>query len=286
MAKNEAASPPHAVETDTWAVKKLLVLGMTYPTYSTKYQELVCTGAIEVDTKRLVRVHPMPKRYLDDGQGFKNFQHISARVQKNRDDPRPESLRVDFRSVEVLDEIPSKKPDERRSYLENSPSLVRSVEALQELNRSRSMSMGIIIPKSIDDIHIRKRNDKERAEWNSAEEKLMSQENLPFLRPLKKIDFPEAEFKITWSCDDPRCTGHTSGLKSWSIHELYRKLTRKGDNERDAKTMAKLKATLNLETRDLFLFMGTFHNHQTTFGLMDVYAPPKRKGPTQIGLFK
>ncbi|MBN9161532.1 MAG: hypothetical protein BGO98_29595 [Myxococcales bacterium 68-20] len=271
---------------NAWNTKEILVLGMTYPAYSNKYTELVCTGAIEEDTKRLIRIHPMPKRYLDEGQGFKNFQRIEARVQRNRHDPRPESIRVDFPSVRPLDEIPAKTPEARRAYLEQSPSLVRSVEELQGLNARFGMSLGIVVPKSID-VKIRKRTPSERAEWYATERKFMSQKTLELVRPPKKIDFPEAEFLVTWTCNDPRCTkGHTSGLRSWSIHEGYRKLKR--DPARDKKMLETMEREFDLTKRDVFLFLGTFHNHQTTFGLMDAYRPKKRivEAPSpQLGLF-
>lgn len=267
---------------DTWRIIEILILGTTYPAYSTKYKELVCTGAIDEDG-RMIRIHPVPKRYLDDDQAFKNFQRIRVRIQPNRDDPRPDTMRVDFESIEPLEEISAKDHEARRGFVERSPNLVRSVEELEDLNKRFGVSLGAVMPKTIDRIHIRKRNDSERAEWHATERKLLSQTTLPNIRPPKPLDFPEAEFRITWHCDDPSCTGHTSGLKSWPIHELYRKL--RNDPDRDAKTEAQLRKMLDLQTRDVFMFMGTFHNHQRTFGLMDVYSPPKRVATPQLDLF-
>lgn len=268
---------------DTWQTREILILGTTYPAYSTKYKELVCTGAIDEDG-RMIRIHPVPKRYLDEDQAFKNFQRIRVRIKPNRDDPRPDTMRIDFESIEPLEEISAKDHEARRVFVEKSPNLVRSVEELEDLNRRFGVSLGAVVPKSIDKIHIRKRNDRERAEWYVTERKLLSQTTLPNIRPPKPLDFPEAEFQITWHCDDPSCThGHTSGLKSWPIHQLYRKL--RNDPDRDAKTEAQLRRMLDLQTRDVFMFLGTFHNHQRTFGLMDVYPPPKRVVTPQLGLF-
>lgn len=128
--KPVGASEKHA-SGDAWQTKQLLILGTTYPAYSNKYVELVCTGAIEEDTKRIIRVHPLPKRYLDEGQAFKNFQRVEVRMQHNRDDARPESMRIDFTTLKPLDEIPAKDHEARRRYIEQSPSLLRSVEELR-----------------------------------------------------------------------------------------------------------------------------------------------------------
>jgi hypothetical protein len=267
----------------TWQTKRLLILGTTYPAYSNKYIELVCTGAIEEDTKRIVRVHPLPKRYLDEGQAFKTFQRIEVPVQPNREDARPESVRIDFRHLRPLDEVPARDHEARRRYIEDSPSLMRSVEELQDANRKSAMSLGAIVPKSIDGIRIRPRDASEEAEWRATERRFLGQQTLPLIKPPKKIAFPKAEFLIRWTCADDRCTGHESGLKSWGIHELYRKLS--GDIQRDEKTMAQLERMLDVRTKDLFFFLGTFHNHRTTFGLMDVYASPKLATKRQLGLF-
>lgn len=223
---------------------------------------------------------PVPKRYLDEDQAFKSFQWIEGRFQPNLDDGRPESLRVDFTSIEPGDEIPAKDQDARRLLIERSPSLVRSQEELKDLQARCGMSLGAIVPKSIDDIKLRRRNAAEREEWLAVEKRLLSQETLRFVRPPKKLDFPETEFVISYTCNDSRCNGHRSGLKSWPAHEGYRKM--KGDPDRDKKMLAMLEREFDLRTRDVFLFLGSFHNHRTTFGLMDAYRPKRRD---QLDLF-
>lgn len=280
---HRAATPIDAAAHEAWETKRLLILGTTYPAYSTKYTELVCTGAIEEDTKRMVRVHPVPKRYLDEDQAFKNFQRVEARVQPNRDDGRPESVRIDFRSLKPLDELSAKDHEARRSYIEQSPSLLRSVEELQDENKRTGLSLGAIVPKTIDDVTLRKRTPAERAQWFATEKRFMDQKTLPLIRAPKRIDFPEVEFQISWTCNDVRCRGHQSGLKSWGIHQLYRKL--RHDPKRDEKTKAQLLRAFDLRERDVFFFLGTFHNHRTTFGLMDAYTPPRRAIEPQLGLF-
>ncbi|MBX3227092.1 MAG: hypothetical protein KIT84_35845 [Labilithrix sp.] len=260
---------------------------MTYPAYSNKYTELVCTGAIDEETKRLVRIHPLPKRYLDEENDFRTFQRARVRWQHNRHDPRPESMRVDFRTVEPLDVIAAKEQTRRRSYVETSPSMAASVEELQDLNRRFKTSLGIVVPKEIVDVKVRRRTEEERQEWLATESTFLSQKTLEFVRPPKRIAFPEAEFIVWFRCNDSRCTEpHRMSLKSWPIHEGYRKMVEKGDPDRDGKALAQMEAEFDLAKRDVFLFLGTFHNHQTTFGLMDAYRPKKMKAEAQMDLFK
>src|SRR5258707_15707067 len=47
-----------------WIPKRLLIWGTTYPEFSKKYYETVCTGAIDGDTGKLLLIYPATLRYL------------------------------------------------------------------------------------------------------------------------------------------------------------------------------------------------------------------------------
>jgi hypothetical protein len=65
-----------------WQRRKILVWGKTRPEVSRHYRETVCTGGIFEDTCRLVRLYPIPLRYLDDKRYFQKYQWITADVQR------------------------------------------------------------------------------------------------------------------------------------------------------------------------------------------------------------
>lgn len=266
--------------TAAWTRKRILVLGMTYPSYSHKYVENACTGGIEEDTGRMVRIHPVPLRYLEPGQRFKKFQWIRANVAPHPSDPRPESLRVEPTSIEIEDEIPAKKAEQRRRLVTNSPSLCRSVEELRDRWERDRVSLGAVTPKEITTIRLVRRPASERAEWLEKEKEIFSQETFVFERPPKPLDFPEVEFKVGWVCDDTRCEGHEMGLMQWGLHELYRKLA--DDPDRDAKVLDKMRKELDLAEREVFLFLGNYRSTMWNFGLMDSFSPGKSR---QLGLF-
>ena len=102
---------------EAWQTKRILILGTTYPSYSSKYTEVVCTGGIEEDSLRMVRIVSIPLRYLESHQRFHAFQWIRARVRKHESDPRPESIRVEPSSIQLEEIIPPSKHELRRSYL-------------------------------------------------------------------------------------------------------------------------------------------------------------------------
>ena len=264
---------------EEWVEKRILVLGLTYPHYSTKYGENVCTGAIEEDTGRMIRIHPVPKSYLEADHQFRSFQWLNVRMKDHAADPRPESKKIDPKSIEPGEQIPSTRPDERRRWLERSPHMAKSVEDVKLRNERDSTSLGIIQPKEILGVRLAVRGEDERHEWQEKEDALMRQGDF-FERPPMKIDFPEVEFMVRFRCDDPSCNTHDMGLKQWGIHELYRKL--RGDPRRNEKVVAKMEQELDPSKRDIYFFLGNFRGRMYQFGLMDSYSPAQQN---QLGLF-
>ena len=56
-----------------WQRRRILIWGKTCPELSKKYREIVCTGGVFEDTKKLVRLYPIPLRYIDDEKILKNI---------------------------------------------------------------------------------------------------------------------------------------------------------------------------------------------------------------------
>ncbi|MCK6557584.1 hypothetical protein HUU39_06480 [candidate division KSB1 bacterium] len=256
---------------DNWQPKRILILGTTYPSYSQKYTETVCTGGIFEDTFEMVRLHPIPHRYLETEHQFKSFQFIKAKITRNLSDPRPESYRIEPNSIELQEAIPPERPEDRRKYLERSPHFCSSVEELKDRQDKHRTSLGIVVPKKIIDCSIEPRSEHERLEWEEKERTILDQQDL--FNMLKPIDFPEAQFFVSWECNDIRCRGHKMNLHQWGIHELYRKL--KNDPERDKKVLKAMRSRLDQSNQDVFLFLGNFRGIQFNFGLMDSYSAKK-----------
>ncbi len=257
---------------DKWQDRHILILGNTYPSHSGKYNETVCTGGIDETTREMVRLRPVPIRYLQTDQQFKKFQWIRVRATKDTSDPRPESLRIDPQSI-VLEEV-VKDHEYKRRILENSPHMIGSVEELKAKQVQDGTSLGIIRPKDILDCFVENRPAAERQEWERKERARLSQDNL-FGEQVKPLDFPEVEFAVKWQCYHPQCESHTMHLLQWGIHELYRKLKRQNDPDVARKVVDKMRAELDESRRDVYLFLGNFRAVMYNFGLMDSYSPPK-----------
>ncbi len=259
---------------EKWHEKRILILGITYPAYSSKYDEVACTGGIVEDTLEMVRLHPVPHRYLEPGSRFKAFQWIRATVGEHSSDPRPESLRVKPDSIVTEERIPSKQPDERLHYIQGSPHLCRSLEELKIKQKSDKTSLGIIKPQEIIGCSLEQRSEKERVEWARQEQRVLSQTRV-FLDDLKPIDFPDTKFKVHWRCDDPRCETHTMGLLQWGLHELNRKY--RSHPEREEKVLGAMRRALDQVNNEVYFFMGNFRSMMFNFGLMDSYSVPRQR---------
>lgn len=179
---------------DKWSKREVLILGITYPAYSKKYTELACTGGILVDTQEMVRLHPIPHRYLEPGERFKSFQRVEAELTKNTADPRPESFRIKRGSIKVGKVIPSVQAAERVRYLENSPHLIASVEELKKKQKIDGTSLGIIKPKEILGCRLEARSAQARREWEEKERAILAQRPL-FGTVIKPIAFPDTRFR-------------------------------------------------------------------------------------------
>jgi hypothetical protein len=261
------------------AERRILILGMTYPHYSKKYWENVCTGGVLDETWEMVRIHPVPQRRLDPDKQLHAFDWVRARVCKHDGDPRPESLRL-VGTDDMVNDGQLADHDKRRVIMRSSPHLCASVEELHARERERKQSLGIVRPKSIDDVRVRMRPQSERQEWLEKEREVTAQGRL-FSKPMK-IDFPAARFEITFTCDDPTCKTHTMHMQQWGLHELFRKYEHHDPAIRDKKVTDAIWQRLDLDQKDVYLFLGNFRGTMYNFGLMDSYSSPR---VTQTSMF-
>lgn len=71
---------------------KVLIAVKTYPTLSSKYEELVCTAGFREDGT-WIRLYPVPFRKLDYAGQYKKYEWIEIDAVKNQSDFRKESYR-------------------------------------------------------------------------------------------------------------------------------------------------------------------------------------------------
>jgi len=74
------------------ARKKILITVKTYPSISSKYEELVCTAGFD-ENGNFIRIYPIPFRKLDYEKQYRKYFWVEMDLVKNTSDFRPESFR-------------------------------------------------------------------------------------------------------------------------------------------------------------------------------------------------
>ncbi len=280
-----------------WQRKKILVWGKTRPELSKKYREIVCTGGIFADTKRLVRLYPIPLRYMNDEKVFKKYQWIEAYVAKSSSDPRPESYKIRSDGISILDTIPTQKGlwTDRATWIMNENNVFPSVEAILDKQRIDGTSLGIVKPLRIDNIRSENFSRTESDAFWSNYKKALDQMDLPLdpetgssVRPLSPPDY---RFKICFHCNDPRCvTGHQFSILDWEIDALYFTCRKRGDSPVVAanKVVSKLTDHVCSDDKDFHFYTGNISSHPETFTVVGLWWPHKKPQPAssdQLDLF-
>jgi len=194
----------------TWTEKKALIIGRAYPEPSKKHIETVCTGAI-TETGELLRLYPIPLRYLQDDQKYKLWTWATFQVHKSQGDKRKESYRVREDSIAIISQSESKS--ERFSMLKKG--IVADRETLDVKYYEDWTSLGIIQIEMIDLVPKLPTQNWEK------EKGYMKQGHL--LVDKKPLEQPPIILTLKFRCkNNPACKGHSSRLIAWEYMQAFR----------------------------------------------------------------
>jgi hypothetical protein len=274
-----------------WERRRILIWGKTRPEISQKYREIVCTGGVFADTKALVRLYPIPLRYLDDTRVFKKYQWIEADVAKAPDDPRPESYRINCEGVEVGEFIPTRKNwAERAPWIIQPQSLFPSVEALQKAQAERGVSLGIVKPATVERVWHEPIPDDEQGDFWDRYERVVSQMDLSLgsERLVKPLTPPDFRFKVRFRCSDPECRrAHVCSALDWELDALYWKQKKvKRVKETAADDVVSKLGEICRPQKDTRFFMGNISNHPQVFTIVGFWWPHRGKPVNQLDLLE
>lgn len=269
--------------TRNWEEHKILIWGKTYPELSSSYFETVCTAGV-LEDGRLIRLFPIPFRYLKDENAFKKFQWIKARIKKSESDPRPESYKIEPESIELLEfeKSDGKAWVNRANHVFKSKlHIYKTFNELFDAYKANGVSIGFIKPKSIERVFIEDRNTDDFEKFKQKEleilekSKQVSMFNLT-LTEIKQLDFLHQRFKVDWTCHDNDCKGHSMTILEWEIYVLARKVG-------FAKALARATELLDLSKYDIGFFLGNFRAHPNRFAIGSIWRPQKQQ-PTLFDL--
>ena len=260
--------------------RRFLIWGKTAPELSTKYFETVCTGAVLEDGSP-IRLFPIPFRYMDEGDRFKKYQWITARIAKDTYDTRPESYRIDCDSIEAGKII---EPDQlewmaRREILFLNPSWqFDSVDALTQAQVSTKQSLGITTPREILSVELHPRPEEEglsfeqkrerlRKKWEAESTGMLFEEFIP--PELKGLEFVKNRIHVRWVCGAG--ISHNMQMMDWEVVELQRKAG-------DEKALQAVRDHMNLTKFAIRFFLGNLKQHPNRFTIVGLWYPKKQIG--------
>lgn len=251
--------------------KNILVTVKAYPNPSTKYGETVCCAGIDLGSNSLIRIYPIPYRDLDDTKRFKKYSTIKAKCYKASDDKRPESYKVLFDSIEILDWWDTSKEWKKRKE-KVLPTLAKSMCYVYEQSQKNDLSLALIEPDRIDFVwDTAKSKDKEKREKCYAQ--------LSFFNKRKKtIEQIPYNFYYTFHCKNaPSCAGHKLLIIDWEIGQAYRSWRWKYRKQEILleKIKERWMKRICSNKNDVYFFVGNMKRFRDIFMTLGVFYPPK-----------
>ena len=236
---------------------KLLIAVKTYPTLSTRYEELVCTAGIREDGS-WIRLYPISFRKKPYHEQYRKYEWIELEVVKSKSDFRPESFRP--HSIEKQIKIVGKLGTENNWYLRKQLVLKNvytnlSLLISQAKNKKLCTSLATFKPSQILDFvwePVKKR------EWSLAKLNALKQYNLftkqnDQFKVVKKLPY---KFSYIFKDDEGRRSKMM--IEDWETGQLFWNCLRKYDNEQKACEKVREKYFDDFaKKKDLHLFLGT-----------------------------
>jgi hypothetical protein len=273
--------------------ERILILCKTYPSPSEKYSETSCVAGVR-ETGELIRLYPVPFRLIADDQQFSKWQWIEARIEKARDDHRPESHRifVDGIECEATALAAGKEGWPRRMEALKDVPIFEDFEAIEAARLSKGTTLGLLRPSRIVRLEIKAASNPEWTQEEKAKLTRMQQQSYLFSEEESKRDVAMLEklpfdFYYHYECDvEGQVRIYKHKLVDWEAGALYRKL-RKQHGPEGWEQPFRDKFERDLPSRDLLLLLGTIHRFPGQWLAVSAFSPPKPQpgAPGQGSLF-
>lgn len=276
------------------ALTRVLIAVKTYPTISTKYDELVCTAGFREDGT-WIRIYPVQYRKKGFDEQYKKYDWIELDLVKNTSDFRPESYRPSAHETEIkiIDQI---KPDggsweNRRAIVLNKIYTNLTTLIAEAKDKKIATSLAVFKAKEIQELII----EPCEREW--------SQKKLHSLRQMNLFEKVEAgkpqvvrklPYKFSYRFTDESDTQATLMIEDWELGQLYWNCLgrHEGDETKACLDVKKKYIDEFSKTKDLYLFLGTSQQYHfvgpNPFMIIGIFYPKypvKTKPESQLKMF-
>ena len=262
------------------AKTKVLITVKTYPTISTKYDELVCTAGFLEDGS-WIRIYPVPFRKKPYGEQYKKYDWIELDLVKNTSDFRPESYRPNSLDSEItiVDHLDTKSNWYMRKQICLKKVYTNMSLLIDEAkNEKYRTSLAVFKPTEILDF---KAEEVER-EWSKGKIDKMAQLNL-FQKQEdgKFVIVKKLPYKFSYVFKDETGKERKMMLEDWETGQLFwNSLARYEGNEAKAVEDVRKKYLDDFAiTKDLHFYLGTTQAHHlrapNPFIIIGTFHPKK-----------
>lgn len=246
------------------ALTKVLVAVKTYPTLSSKYDELVCTAGFLEDGS-WIRIYPIPFRKLEYDKQYSKYDWIEVDIERNTSDFRLESHKPKYieNNFNKIGEI---EPDgntwtlRREIVLKNVHTNMTDLIA-QSKDKTKYTSLAVFKPKEVLDFII----EGVDREWDKKKLNILKA-NAQQLNLFKNSDNPfevvrKLPYKFSYKFISDDGIERTMMIEDWEIGQLYWNCLKKYDgHDAEEKACADVKNKYFDDfamKKDLHLFLGT-----------------------------
>ena len=262
------------------ALTKVLISVKTYPTISSKYDELVCTaGFLEDGT--WIRIYPMPFRKKPYAEQYKKYDWIELDLVKNTNDFRPESFRpASFETkINMVDHIDTAKNwEERKKYCLRKVYSNLSELILEAKDTNVATSLAVFKPTEILDFIA----EPVEREWSSDQKAKLAQQNL-FEKKFEVVKKLPYKFRFRFKDNEGKISNPM--IEDWETGQLFwRQLAKHEGNEQKAIEDVRNKYFDDFaKTKDLHFYLGTTlkHHHvsRNPFTIIGTFHPKIENQP-------
>lgn len=245
------------------ALTKILITVKTYPTISTKYDELVCTAGFREDGT-WIRIYPVPFRKKSYKEQYKKYDWIEVDLVKKESDFRPESYRPYSHDSEIkivghLDT--SSNWALRKEFVLGKVYYNFSELIAEAKEKNICTSLAVFKPSQILDFIA----EPDEREWDKNKLAELQQLNL-FENATSGGKFEVVKklpYKFTYVLTDNQGKESRMMIEDWETGQLYWNCLKKYEGN-EAKAVADVRRKYFddfAKTKELYLLLGTTQVH-------------------------
>ena len=249
------------------ALTRVLITVKTYPTLSTKYEELVCTAGFREDGT-WIRIYPVQFRKKSYNEQYSKYEWIEIDLVKNKEDFRPESFRPISHDSEI--KIVGEIKADGGSWNERRQIVLKKVyRNLTELiaeakNKKIGTSLAVFKPTAIKRVLV----EPTEREWNKDKLSTLNQLNIfESANSKRSVVIRKLPYKFSYIFIDEAGREATLMIEDWELGQLYWNCLRKYEGpDRETKACKDVVSKYYddfVKTKDIHLYLGTSKQFHT-----------------------